>query len=306
MKRVVSILFVVSIIIILTSCSLDKPSPIQNTTTGLTAESVAPENANIPLKLTQEQQDILNLVPISIEDIDDNGNLVLVNLQYPIDVEFDDSRFVKVLDYVPTSPVGARDMYLHSSTIEAVVEMFTAAREAGIKSDEGGASSVSSGFRGYDEQKEIYERDTQSGYVTLPGHSEHHTGLAVDITIQGVDGATFGNSPRGTWFADNSYLFGLILRYPEGAESITGINYESWHFRYVGVIHAYIMKQYNLVFEEYMQLIQEQGSLYFEKDGVSYFILHQIPQNGTILVPDGFDYNISSDNTGGYIVTASK
>jgi hypothetical protein len=64
------------------------------------------------------------------------------------------------------------------------------------------------------------------------------------------------------------------------------------------------MKQYNLVFEEYIQLIQEQGSLCFEKDGISYYILYQISQNGTISIPDGLDYIISNDNSSGYIVTA--
>jgi hypothetical protein len=87
----------------------------------------SPKNAIMPQTLSAEQQGKLNLVSVDVKDID---------------VEFDDSKFAQVLDFVPTSPVGARDMYLHSSALTAVAEMFATAREAGIKSDEGGASSV--------------------------------------------------------------------------------------------------------------------------------------------------------------------
>jgi D-alanyl-D-alanine carboxypeptidase len=308
MKRVAIVLLGFSILVALASCNLVKPgSPSLGpgeTATPYLEKQDSSKNVIMPPKLTAEQQDKLNLVALDVDDIDDTGYLILVNPQYSIDVEFNDSKFAQVLDFVPTSPVGVRDMYLESSALTAVAEMFAAAREAGIKSDEGGASSVSSGFRGYDKQKELYEWGSQSGYISPPGHSEHHTGLAVDIAIQGVEGAEFGNTPRGIWFADNSYRFGLILRYPKGAESITGINYEPWHFRYVGEVHAHIMQQCKLVFEEYIQLIQEQGSLYFEKDGINYYIFHQAPQNGAISVPDGLDYIISNDNSGGYIVTA--
>jgi D-alanyl-D-alanine carboxypeptidase len=241
----------------------------------------------------------LEVVSVAVKDIDDSGYLALVNLQYPIMTELD-SEFVKVLDYVPTSPVGIQDMYLHSSAMTAVIEMFDSAREAGIT----GGLSVASGFRGYDKQQELYGDGNNSDYVLPPGHSEHQTGLAVDIGVQGMAGTEFGSSKQGRWFADNSYRFGLILRYPEKAEAITGINYEPWHFRYVGEVHAYYIKQNNIVLEEYIQLIQNQGGLRLEKDGITYHILHQVPQNGVINIPDGLDFIVSNDNTGGYIVTA--
>lgn len=236
---------------------------------------------------------------IAIEDVDDTGYLVLVNQEYPLMVDFNDSEFVQVLASVPTAPIGIQDMYLHSSALMAVEEMFNSAREAGI-----GALSVTSGFREYDEQQELYDDGVNSEYVLPPGHSEHNTGLAVDITAVGVSGSNLGNSQQGRWLSDNSYRFGLILRYPEGAEVITGINYEPWHFRYVGSIHADYMKQNNLVLEEYIQLIQEQGSLCFEKDSITYYISYQVPQNSMIYLPEGLDFLISNDNTGGYIVTA--
>lgn len=241
----------------------------------------------------------LELVPLAIGDIDDTKYLVLVDKQHSFLDEFDEDKFVQVLSFVPTAPVGVQDMYLHISAMTAYVEMRKAAGEAGVE-----FLAVSSGFRSVDEQRELYYGSADSDYVLPPGHSEHLTGLAVDITIQGISGAEFGNSSGGRWIADNSSNFGLILRYPQNAETITGINYEPWHFRYVGIVHATYMKQENLVLEEYLKLIQEQGSIYYEIDDTPYYILYQLPKDDMINVPKGLDYIISSDNMGGYIVTA--
>jgi D-alanyl-D-alanine carboxypeptidase len=74
--------------------------------------------------------------------------------------------------------------------------------------------------------------------IAKPGQSEHQTGLAIDISTLSrtcyLD-QCFATTADGLWLADNSYKFGFILRYPEGMESITGYQYEPWHFRYVGI-----------------------------------------------------------------------
>ena len=137
-----------------------------------------------------------------------------------------------------------------------------------------------------------------------PGYSEHHTGLAADILIVGIGMAQMANTAEANWLANNSYRYGLILRYPQGAEDITGIQFEPWHFRYVGRPHAYFMMQGGLVLEEYIEHIQNSGSFSFEKGGVTYYVLHQITIDGMINLPDKLDFKISSDNMGGYIVTA--
>lgn len=64
-----------------------------------------------------------------------------------------------------------------------------------------------------------------------PGHSEHQTGLAVDINDLEQ---TFEDTPAGKWLVKNSYRYGFLLRYPKGQEEITGYDYEPWHFRYLG------------------------------------------------------------------------
>lgn len=91
--------------------------------------------------------------------------------------------------------------------------------------------------------------------VALPGTSEHHTGLAVDIVgvdYQSLD-AGQADTKEAKWLAENCADYGFILRYPKGKQAKTGIEYESWHFRYVGVEAAtYIMKN-GIVLEEFLE-----------------------------------------------------
>jgi D-alanyl-D-alanine carboxypeptidase len=71
-----------------------------------------------------------------------------------------------------------------------------------------------------------------------PGHSEHQLGLAADFSAKGqgcVIMVCFGKTEAGIWLAENAHAYGFILRYPKGYRTITGFQYEPWHFRYVGV-----------------------------------------------------------------------
>ena len=86
-----------------------------------------------------------------------------------------------------------------------------------------------------------------------PGQSEHQTGLAVDISTVSREcylDECFADTDDGKWLENNSYLYGFILRYPEGKESITGYMYESWHFRYVGIELATAIHDSGLTYDE--------------------------------------------------------
>lgn len=81
-----------------------------------------------------------------------------------------------------------------------------------------------------------------------PGHREHQTGLAVDMTSQRMRLGlyeSFDRSPEGKWMLQNAHLYGFVVRYSKGKEKITGYNYEPWHLRDVGVTEATMMKQKN-------------------------------------------------------------
>ncbi|MCR4756520.1 MAG: M15 family metallopeptidase [Butyrivibrio sp.] len=98
---------------------------------------------------------------------------------------------------------------------------------------------------------EAYNLASQA--VTVPGSSEHQIGLAIDIISDGYSSLDegFANTKAGQWLAANSYKYGFILRYPEGKEDITSIEYEPWHFRYVGVDAATVMTENNICLEEF-------------------------------------------------------
>ena len=95
---------------------------------------------------------------------------------------------------------------------------------------------------------------TASITVTVPGASEHQVGLAVDIISDKYSALNegFGETDAGIWLKEHSADYGFILRYPKGKEEITGIQYEPWHFRYVGKDAALIIMQQDITLEEFI------------------------------------------------------
>jgi len=117
---------------------------------------------------------------------------------------------------------------------------------------------AASPFRTYESQASLYNirvtqvgRDRADQEVARPGHSEHQTGLAIDIAAYGSDWQTFASSPAGLWLAANAHNYGFILRYPEGKEHITGFTFEPWHYRFVGVETATYIFNNNITFDEW-------------------------------------------------------
>lgn len=119
--------------------------------------------------------------------------------------------------------------------------------------------SITSAYRSYDEQKELYNtylklygKSYVDKYVAIPGCSEHQTGLAVDLESLEYD--IFKNSQEYLWVKENSYKYGFIIRYQKGREKITGYSAEEWHIRYVGKKTAEYIYKNNITFEEYYDL----------------------------------------------------
>ena len=114
---------------------------------------------------------------------------------------------------------------------------------------------ISSGFRSFATQKSIYNRYVSRDgryladtYSARPGHSEHQTGLSIDLnTIT----QAFGRTNEGRWVAGHCHEYGFIIRYPQGKSDITGYCYEPWHLRYVGVETATKIAMSGLCLEEY-------------------------------------------------------
>ncbi len=167
----------------------------------------------------------------------------------------------------------------------------------------------------YNERVEMYGEEYARLYVALPGHSEHHTGLALDLAIytDGGKGYTFDDKPEyGEWMRSNSYKFGFIERYQASKTDITKIAYENWHYRFVGKPHAYYMWANDLCLEEYVDLLRTHdfsNKLTFTDDEGSSWEIYYVPTEGEeiikVPVPKHFDYEISGNNVDGFIVTVS-
>ncbi|NLY86999.1 MAG: DUF5011 domain-containing protein [Clostridiales bacterium] len=150
-----------------------------------------------------------------------------------------------------TLPVSYGPGDLTDKAAKAWNKMDNAAQKDGID------ISIVSGYRSYSTQKSLYNyyiakdgKEKADSYSARPGHSEHQTGLAVDINS--VEDH-FEDTAEGKWLNDNAYKYGWILRYVKGKTEITGYIFESWHYRYVGKELAEIL--YNdgnwITMEEY-------------------------------------------------------
>lgn len=115
-----------------------------------------------------------------------------------------------------------------------------------------------SAYRDYDYQENLfnnYVKEKGENYAlkcsAKAGHSEHQTGLSVDVMGSNNDYDEFEKSKEFDWMKNNSYKYGFILRYPKGKEYITGFKYEPWHYRYVGKDVASIIYTEGITLEEY-------------------------------------------------------
>lgn len=152
-----------------------------------------------------------------------------------------------VVPNVPLRVPGNESMRLRQPAARALEGMFAAAKSDRLD------LQISSGYRSYTYQTGTYNSYVkQSGQAyadsisARPGYSEHQTGLAVDIepvSRQCEIVQCFESTPEGKWLAANSYKYGFLLRYPADKVSVTGYDYEPWHFRYIGVSLAGQMRK---------------------------------------------------------------
>ena len=157
--------------------------------------------------------------------------------------------------YVPPDLSAAGGVQLRTEAAAAYLQMTAEAAAAGV-----GIDAVS-GFRSADEQANLHMSYTGSfgaeaadTISARPGYSEHQTGLAIDIANPGGEcalEACFADTLAGSWAASNAHRYGFIIRYPDGAEDITGYAYEPWHLRYVGAEEAGDIFRAGITLEEY-------------------------------------------------------
>lgn len=154
--------------------------------------------------------------------------------------------------YGPPQPTGPN--HLDAAAAAALATMTAAAKADGVR------IVVRSGYRSYAVQKASYDRALKTqpqniNFYAPPGASEHQTGLAVDLWDGKVWYRPMENTATGKWLHRHAHEYGFILRFPDGKQKITGVPYEPWHFRYIGVKDAMKFDKGNhLTLEEYLGL----------------------------------------------------
>lgn len=228
------------------------------------------------------------------------GNLLLVNNDHPVHQKSIKSDVINLYTHKElTNGYGLLDNEIKLS--EEIAEKFSELI-ANAKKDGVFHFLISSGFRDLDEQSRLYEK-MGSDYALPAGRSEHNLGLSLDV---GSTQKKMEEALEGKWIEKNSWEYGFILRYPLDKTDVTGIQYEPWHIRYVGLPHSAIMQDMNLALEEYLDYLKEEMSISVSVDGKKYTIsYYPISQNETIDVEIPVDehYEISGNNIDGVIVT---
>ncbi len=163
------------------------------------------------------------------------------------------------LNPIKYKPVLDKSLNLAKPAADAYRLLKAAVAKAGK-----GTLCLNSGYRSYATQSYTYNlqvsrygKKIAENLAAHPGHSEHQTGLAADVstTALGCKITNFGKSSASSWIAKNSWQYGFIVRYPSGETATTGYQYEPWHLRFVGVELATQMQQQNItVLEKFWNL----------------------------------------------------
>ncbi|MBO4419953.1 MAG: M15 family metallopeptidase [Oscillospiraceae bacterium] len=275
-------------------------------------KTASPEPVKAETVASKDLPEGWKILSVSEEDLAE-GSLVLVNRDYGYDPGL--PQTVSVYDCKNHSYL-VKDTYLsiREEAVEALNDWMDAfAAETG-RTD----VNIVAGWRSFEDQTQLYQNAVETkgqahadAYLALPGHSEHHTGLAIDLDTYDVDtGASGGFDGDGdyAWAVDHAWEFGYIQRYPSGKSHITGIDFESWHFRYVGLPHAFLMRSEDLCMEEYIDYLRAHPfageHLQVSCFGTDYE-LYFCPKN-QVIVPTAGNYTISGNNVDGFIITIQR
>lgn len=178
---------------------------------------------------------------------------LLVNKYYELGSDYEPDDLVSI-PWKYRLGLENESILIRSEVLDAYLEMWQAAYD-----EEGIYLLALSGYRSYASQLQVYKLYEDSkgtkyadSIAARPGYSEHQTGLSLDIYSKECQRqSTFKDSKTYAWLVKNAHKYGFILRYPKDKESITGYNYESWHYRYVGKELASKVYESGLTYDEY-------------------------------------------------------
>ncbi len=253
-------------LLVAVSCA---PAPKPHPSFRLTARELAERTAGLPAEVRDRIQarpaEYLELVRLALQGSPEL--LLLVDKGHPLPAQFAPPDLVPLERLPPPERAlirpGRPGLALRREALEDLLVMAKSAREEGIE------LAVSSAYRSYAYQEQVFERNVREmgreaaeRESARAGHSQHQLGTAVDF---GSIDDSFAATPAGRWLADKAWIFGFSLSYPENGEAETGYRYEPWHYRWIGRPAARLIQEF---FGGRQQLFlehwSESGSFYRE------------------------------------------
>jgi len=247
----------------------------------------------------EEEKAQLQTKSIPVKEVQiHQGDLRLIDKTYSVAPEGIASDIILLKDHAALTSgytLLEQDIRLSKRVAKAFQRMVQAAEKDGVTH-----FLISSGYRDFKEQAALYQ-EKGAAYALPAGYSEHNSGLSLDI---GSSSDKMERAPEGKWLRDHAADYGFILRYPPAKKAITGIEYEPWHFRYVGLPHSQIMQEKRMTLEEYLEYLKEEKQVSFILNGKHYQIHYNVyAPDQKIPVPENRKYQISGNNVDGVIVT---
>lgn len=228
----------------------------------LPAPSATPAAGLLRLLLASAAAEAVQEDVPPLEAADETALPLLVNRDHPLPDDYVPKDLINLYEYADRKivRVKGKEMQADRTAADALLTMIQAARADGVK-----GWQVSAAYRSIDYQQKLFDRRVRSQVkngrsktraiasvsktVQTPGCSEHHTGLAFDITVRDK---AFRGTRQHKWLKKHAADYGFIIRYTKEKAEITGISDEPWHIRYVGVRHAQAMAADGLCLEEYI------------------------------------------------------
>ena len=173
-----------------------------------------------------------------------HGKILLVNADHRLDADYVPEGLVNLYNQRHSFRLASSEIYLARECYEPMEQMFAAAEAENMN-----GYIVTSGYRSYERQAEVYA-ESDPGLAQEPGASEHQTGLSFDVTTETSEG--FESTPQYAWLQQHAHEYGFIQRYPANKSDETGISYEPWHYRYVGVQAATQIWQQGITLEAFI------------------------------------------------------
>lgn len=254
----VAIIGIIFLITKLVGTLTDKPSSSsrvqgQSQSISQSQSESAPQSQQSSQPQSESASQVQNIDVSSTTNTSD-WRMILANKNTPLPQDYT----------IELATLADSSLQMQAEAAAAFDQMREAANAAGLK------LMACSAYRSVERQTELYNAEVQKwlnqGYtqedaeakavtvVMIPGCSEHNTGLAVDVgsvSNQRVE-LDFEGEPEFEWLQQHAAEYGFILRYPEDKQAITGVTYEPWHYRYVGVDNAKAIKESGLCLEEYL------------------------------------------------------